>query len=465
MPDFSTILQTPEIRQIVQENILERAFHDALFPRLLYRGEATPQRWEAQIGDTQIFTGTGLPPVTLRPLIPGRDPDPVDYPKEQWKAQCNKYGSSIDTHMPTSIVAIANLFYRNAQQIGLQSGMTLNRIVRNRMFQAALAGNTVADGIHTGTATLRVKRLNGFTTARRPDLAAGSQVRFETVSATNPLPFLYGAGMTAGTNIIGFTPDNAGDDQGPGTLALDGNISCADRAPILAVDRSLVVRPGGGLSIDALTTAPTNYVTMTEVRSAVSQLRQQNVPPHADMRYHCHLDTVSEAELFADAEFQRLETSLPDYFQYRDFAIGEILGCAFIRNTESPIPDTVGSKVATFPTPFSLDDPFCGELVNATKTIHRLLFTGQDAIFEYYQDLAQQLTEAGVTGRTGVSTITNNGIEINTDRIALYIRAPLNRLQDMVASTWAFGGDWPVRTDAAVGSFARYKRLCCVEHI
>ena len=31
MPDFSTISQAPEIRALVQENLLERAFHDALF--------------------------------------------------------------------------------------------------------------------------------------------------------------------------------------------------------------------------------------------------------------------------------------------------------------------------------------------------------------------------------------------------------------------------------------------------
>ena len=45
MPDFSVIAQAPEIRALVQDGVLERAFHDSLFPSLLFRGEATPVLW------------------------------------------------------------------------------------------------------------------------------------------------------------------------------------------------------------------------------------------------------------------------------------------------------------------------------------------------------------------------------------------------------------------------------------
>ncbi len=114
MPDFSIILQSPEVRQIVQENILERSFHDALFPRLMFRGEASPVPWPAGIGDTQIFSAPGLIPVDTRPLVPGQDPVPASYPMEQWTAQLQQYAGTIDTHMPTSMVAIVNLFRRGA---------------------------------------------------------------------------------------------------------------------------------------------------------------------------------------------------------------------------------------------------------------------------------------------------------------------------------------------------------------
>ena len=174
MPDFSTILQAPEVRALVQQNILERAFHDSLFPRMLFRGEATPVVWPANVGDTMVFTGVGLIKPKMNPLAPGSDPIPSDYQKEQWSAQLQQYADTIDSHMPSSIVAIASLFYRNAQQLGLSAGQTMNRLVRNRLYNAALSGMTVAvGGTQTGS-TLNVARLNGFTTARRPDLAAGS---------------------------------------------------------------------------------------------------------------------------------------------------------------------------------------------------------------------------------------------------------------------------------------------------
>lgn len=465
MPDFSTILSTPEVRAIVQENILERAFHDALFPRLLFRGDASPQVWPANIGDTMVFTGVGLMSPTLQPLTPGVDPPLSSYQKEQWTAQLQQYASTIDTHMPTSIVAIANLFLRNAHQLGMAAGQTLNRLVRNRMYNAALSGSTVANGAQVGVTSLVVGRLNGFTTARNPNLPAGSPVQFVTVSGSNPLPVLIGPSLLA-RNVIGFTPLNAGDQTGPGTLTLDAAVTVADRDAVLAVDRSFIVNVGGATTIDGITTA--NQLRLTDVRTAVANFWQNNVPEHPDARFHCHLDPTSQAEVFNDPEWQRLLTALPDYFMYQQFAIGQLLGCAFFRNSECPIPQTVVGGNSTFvdeASSFSLQDPFAGELVNASGVVmHRALFTAQGGIMEYWQDLTGLITEAGITGKVGEPRINNNGIEVFTDRIQLILRAPLNRLQDTVAASWKFIGDWPVRTDATTGDAARYKRFICIQH-
>ncbi len=185
----------------------------------------------------------------------------------------------------------------------------------------------------------------------------------------------------------------------------------------------------------------------------------------ADGRFHCHLDPTSETQIFADAEFQRLLTSLPDYYMYREFAIGELLGCVFFRNSECPLPETVEPKDGVT---FSQDDNFAGDLYNTGAVtgvkMHRALFVAQGGIMEYYQDLSQLITEAGITGRVGEPRITNNGIEIFAERIQLIIRSPLNRLQDMVASSYRFIGDWPVRTDVTTGDAARMKRVVCIEH-
>lgn len=467
MPDFSTIIQAPEIRALVQENILERAFHDALFPRLLFRGEAMPQIWPANVGDRMVFTGVGLIKPKMRPLVPGSDPLPSTYQNEQWEAQLQQYADSIDTHMPTSIVAIANLFLRNAQQLGLSAAQSLNRLPRNRMFNAGLSGHTVADGAQTGVTTLRVKRLNGFTRARRPDLPAGSPVRFDVVSTNNPLVVaIYdqtGPAEVART-VVGFSPDTPGDEVGPGTLTLVGGaVTVLDRAYVISVDRSFLVRVGGGLKVDDV--GSTDLLKLADIRTAVAHFWQQNVPEQPDGRFHCHLDPVSQAQIFGDSEWQRLLTALPDYYMYKQFAIGELLNCVFFRNSESPLPETVeGGMTATF----SQDDNFAGELYNNGATtgvkIHRPLFVGQGLLYEYYQDLGQLITEAGITGRVGEPRITNNGIEVYSDRIQLIIRSPLNRLQDLVSTSWKFIGDWPVRTDATTGDAARFKRVCVIEH-
>ena len=61
--------------------------------------------------------------------------------------------------------------------------------------------------------------------------------------------------------------------------------------------------------------------------------------------------------------------------------------------------------------------------------------------------------------------MTNNGIEIVAERVKTIMRAPLDRLQQMVATSWIFVGDWPCRTDAASpGTAARYKRMIVARH-
>jgi len=466
VPDFSTILQTPEVRQVVQDNLLERAFHDALFPGLLYRGEAVPQPWPLNSGDTQIFSAPGLMTPKQRPLQPGVDPSVSSYTVEQWTATLQQYADSIDTHMPTSIAAIIDLFMRNAHQLGMSASQALNRIVRDRMFNAALSGWTVTQTGYTGGAStsLPVMSINGFTTARNPSLAGGSKVRFDTVSASNPLTIeIEGLGSNT---VVGFTADNPGDTVGPGTLILGSAVAIGTaRRYVRSIDRSNIVRVGGGNKVDDLAT--TDILALAPIRQAVASFWQNNVPTHIDGRFHGHVDPTNISQVYEDDEFQRLNTSLPDYVIYRQFALGEILNVVFFRNTESPIAQTV-QTVNSDGITYTPDDQFAGELYsngNASTgvPVHRTLLTAQGGIYEYYQDMMALITDAGLNGKVADPRIVNNGIEVMSDRIQLVIRGPLNRLQDLVSTSWKFLGDWPARTDAATGDAARYKRFIAIE--
>jgi hypothetical protein len=466
--DFSVILQDAKVRGLVQEGMLERAFHDALFPQQIFRSEVTPKPWPAGVGDSMIFSAPGLIPPNARPMQPGVDPTPKSYAVEQWEAMLQQYGDSIDSHMPTSMVAVVDLFMRNSHQLGLQAGQSLNRAVRDRMYNAGESGWTVADGGAAGTTSLRVRSLNGFTRARNPTTAGASKVRFSTVSATNPLSIkLYDNGAEVSNTVVGYTPDNVGDETGPGVLTLGSAVTnVANRAYVKANDSTWIYRAGGGNKVDDV--GSSDLPTLSGIRSVVARLWQQNVPVYEDGRFHVHCDPVSIAKMFEDSDLQRLNTSLPDYYMYRQFAVGELLGCVFVRNNECPVPETVVTANNDGVT-FSLDDPFAGDLYNNGNAstgvkVHRMLFSGRDAIFEYHSDYSALITEVGIAGKVSEASVSNNGIDVFSDRIQMIVRQPMNRMQDMVSTSWRFIGDWPVRTDAATGDGARYKRFAILQH-
>ena len=153
MASFSSIINTPAIRAIVQQGLLVREFKDALFPRLLFRGEAIPAEFPTHVGDQLYFTGKGLLPRSIAPLTPGVDPLPQSYPLEQWFTQIQKFGGTIDTDMPTDIASIVRLFLENTKQLGLQAGLSLNTGARDQAYNAALSGQTVTTTSGSGVTT------------------------------------------------------------------------------------------------------------------------------------------------------------------------------------------------------------------------------------------------------------------------------------------------------------------------
>lgn len=465
--DFSVILQTPQMRQLVQEKALDRFFHDALFPLMQFRAEALDEEWVANEGDEKYFSGKGLMKPKLRPLTPGQDPAPSDYRLEQWRAVMHKWADTIDTNLASATVTPVNKVTEDLKTLGLNAGQTLNRLVRLAIYNAGLAGWTVASGATTSSTSLPVKRLNGFTRARRPDLSTGSPVRYELVSANNPLPItvVRTVGGAITVNVTGFTPDTAGDETGPGTLTIDTAITVASRDPVYASTRTYIVRSGGGNSVDALT-AGTDILHLSDVRDGVARLQTTNVMPMGDGSYHMHVDPTGVKQLYADNEFQRLQEGLPEGMAYRDFVVKRILGCIVMRNNECPVVENVeGGSTATF----TQDEPFAGELyvggTTAGAKVRRAIILGAEGLKEYYFNQGQLITDAGISGRMEQGArIVNNGIEMDVQRIHVVMRAPQDRLQEWVAQTWKFQGDFTVRTDGATGDAAVYKRCVVLEH-
>ena len=95
----------PTVINLVQEGLLERAFHDGLYPALLYRSEAQAEEWAANTGTEIFMSRPGLLPPVTKALVPGQDPTPQTVAYEQWSARLERYAGTIDTHIPTSVVS------------------------------------------------------------------------------------------------------------------------------------------------------------------------------------------------------------------------------------------------------------------------------------------------------------------------------------------------------------------------
>lgn len=444
-----------QLSNMIQDRTLERVFHDALFPRLLFRSEASAELWQANIGERMVFTRAGLIPVTVTPLTPGQDPTPSQFAMEQWAAEARQFGNALDTHMPTSYVTLAPTFLRNTVSLGLNAGETLNRLVRNRLFRAYLGGTTnVAVAALAAATQVEVASINGFT----EQLLNGAPV---PVSPAAPIAATIGA---EAVSIIGANPANPLDPFGRGTLFLAAGLAgpAALRAVVLASNRSLITRVGGGASVDAL--VANNILTMQDIINAVTRLRTAKIPTCPDGYYHVHLTPEAEAEIFADPVFQRLNQSLPDSMTYRDLAIGQLLGCRFYRNTENPNTGNSGALVASGNAAFSSGEIGADVLNTAGLAIRRAIVVGGGSIYEKYLDESKFITEAGVSGKIGQFTVVNNGVQVMTQRIRYILRAPQDRLQQIVGQAWSWSGDFAVPSDALTTDAARYKRAVIIEH-
>jgi hypothetical protein len=438
----------PGVVAAIQDRTLQRTFRDALFPRLLFRAEAVAELWPVNLGSNQTFTRAGLIQPTTRPLIPGNEPKPVKYDIEQWEATAAQYGSTIDTHMPTSYVTLASQYLRNLHQLGCHAGQSMNRVVRDKLFNCYVAGNTVVRIAAVGSTSVPVANLAGFTRK----LYNG---RPAVVSASNPLPITIG---TTAYNVVGFTSDYTGDEIHSGVLTIDtAHSGLSGREAVIAGNHSQIIYSGGGTRVDDVASA--DQFRMADIRASIAQLQFDNVPPHEDGTYHFHLDPISQSQIFGDNEFQRLNQSIPDYIHYRRFALAFLLGATFYRNTESPTTATVNEdRDVGFTTAFELTNP-------SGVALHRPIVTGQGAIEEKYLDEARYISEAGVQGKIGEFAVVNGGMQIMTERVRLILRSPMDRLQQTTASSWSFSGDWPIPTDAtALSSPSTYKRAAVIVH-
>lgn len=404
------------IAAMIQNGILDRTFQEALQPNFLYRNLATPRPFAGNVGETTIFTRTGLLLPVETPLTPGTDPTPQQYSIEQYSMTLNQYGNAEDTNMLTSAIALSSKFLEDNQKLGINAGQSINRICRNKLYQAYLSGNTYAVGAGTGATALVVNDVNGFTT----QLVNGVQT---PVSAANPLPITV-AGVSKNVVAVNTTTK---------TLTLDSAATWVDGDPVIANNAPVIYRPNARSGANKLVSG--DKATLSIFMDAVAALRQNNVPTFGGY-YAAHIDAITERELFADSDFKQALQSRVDSPIWQSMSIGRFSGIDWVRNTEAPTAS------------------------NGSLTIHRPIVCGADGLIEGpLQGFGDLLGEANF------QEAHDRGIVSMVDGIAFIHRPPIDRLQQIISSAWSWVGDYAVPTDATTGTAAQFKRAAVIEHV
>lgn len=404
------------IQAIMQNGLLDRTFEDALTPDFLYPKLAEERPWAGSMGDTSIFTRAGLlAPVTT--AITGSDPSAATYSVEQYSMTMDQYGNAMDTSMIQSRMTLASKFLEDVQKLGVNAAQSINRLARNRLYNAYGGGRTWAPSTAASSTSIVVFDATGF------DKVLVNGVK-TAVSGSNPLT----------VTIAGVANTVTGCNLGTNTLTVGTTTAVTAGDAVVAANAATSFRPAAKASAFAL--SGSDVATMSLFRSAVARLRKMNVPT-INGNYVAHIDPDTESELYADADFKQAYQGRGDSAVFQDMSIGTFLGIDWVRNIEAPT-----------------------TTVNAL-TVHRpIVFGGGALVAGPFDGMADLLAGTGVDEVPSVRFIgPAEGVQV-----ALIVRPPQDRLQQVIGSAWSWIGDYAVPSDSTTGDGALFKRGVVIEH-
>lgn len=406
------------IREIMQNGLLYRTFEEALTPEFLYPMIATPRPWSQNVGDTGTFTRSGLLTPTTTPLA-GSDPSPQTYSIEQYSVTMDQYGITMDTSMLSSRMALASKYLEDVQKLAISAGQSLNRIARDKLYNAYAGGRAWCTTAGTSDTSIIVNSVKGFEYV----LVNGKPT---AVSGANPLPIkIEGVANT----VTGVNTGTSTLTLGTARVDVQGDAVVADNAPVS-------IRPSSTLDT-AFDLGTSNVVTFKMFRAAVARLRKMNVPTFNGY-YTAHIDPDTETELFDDADFKQALQGRVDSPIYRDLSIGRFGGIDWVRDNETP---TVTGA--------------------SSLTVHRPIVFGAEAFVSApFEGMGELLRETDVSDVPSIQMVgPANGVQV-----AMITRPPQDRLQQVLSSTWSWVGDFGVPSDSTTGDAALFKRAVVLEH-
>jgi hypothetical protein len=459
---FPTALQP-----IIQTNFLERKFEQALRAKLAYRQIADREPFPARIGETLTKTRAGLLPAITTPLAPtqngnfdsgfpmnqtGQSPNNAQtgFPVEQYTLTINQYGNTIDLNVVTDRVGIANQFVQNAVVLGEQAARSLDTLAANALFNTYMGGNTrVTTTLGTAGTSVHVDDVRGFQTV------FSSQGLIVPVSSSNTLAVQVGSDLYT---LVGVTVDGTNSSTAPGgisgTLTFSASVTVADGTAgnaVIAGNAPMVLRssgfntttnmpnPSGQMAATTLALAGLANGTMQMVNNCMqaANILRSNGVPDVNGKYCCYIDPLQLQGLFNDGAFQLLYRGA---YQSRDYHQGDVLdigGLLFIPTNLAPQQTLSGVK------------------------IHRAIVCGKGALVE--GDFAGQNAEDTATPLAEISEV---------DGVRMVTRAPMDRLQQIVAQSWMWIGGFVTPSDMTTNpntvptaTNSAYKRAVIIESL
>jgi hypothetical protein len=445
------------LQPIIQQGFLEREFHDALQSAIGYRAVADREPVAINAGETVTKTRNGLKAPVTTPLTPSTNTNmdngitPSSFTVEQYTLSINQYGDSIDLNTVTSQVGIANQFLKNAQVNGVQARQSLDRIARNALFGAYLGGNSrVRTTLGAPATTLAVDDVRGFAYA----LSNGQML---PVSAGNPLPVLVGGNVyncigvaVDGSNVSTTIITGGGISGTSGVLTFASNVTVADGTAgnvVASTYAAPIIRPNGkyigGSATQATATqaalTSADKLTLGAVEDAVAMLR--NNTGMDSVTFNLYLDNMSMRQLWADNDFKLMYQGQYGSQEMRVGKVFQLLGCNFIPTTEAPYqPANTG----------------------VTAGVRRPILCAPGALVEGdFAGMEQRAIDA-----SGVNSVIQT-----IDDVVQVVRAPIDRLQQIIAQSWFWIGGFVAPTDATAtqniiptASQTYFKRAVVIEH-
>jgi hypothetical protein len=427
------------LQPIIQLGFLEQRFQEFLQSALGYRQTASRENFKTNIGETLTKTRPGLKSPVTNPLVTSGNTNfdnglsPSSWTIEQYTATLRMYGDTIDLNTVTNKVGIVDQFLHNVKVNAIQAGQSLDRLARNKLFSAYGGMNSrVRTTLGSPGATLSVDDITGFGTV----LVNGAPT---SVSSGNPLSVVIGSNTysVTGTTADGSNVSTAFNGVS-GTLTTSANVSVADGTAgnaAVAVNAPVILRPNARSTTAGLVAG--DLFSMSLVLDAVAYLRR-NAVPAINGFYNVHLDPVSSRQLFADPDFKQLFQGQDGAKEFRMGRVIELLDCRFIPTTEAPV------------------------VVHPTLTgvnVRHPIVLGEGA-----------LIECDYEGMAAIDVAPADSIIDVVDGIVQVTREPLDRLQQIIAQSWYWIGDFVAPTDFTVNasivptaSAAYYKRGVALE--